>query len=204
MNKALLPSKAARTRQHIVETAAPIFNRKGYAATSLSDLLAPLRLTKGALYGNFKDKDEIALAAFSYSFSQLKNGYVQALQDAGPQDRVAQLKALVDFPLQKFEWLSQTGGCPLLNTAVEADDGDTLLLAAVQGAFRQWKVLITNIIRQGMAEQQIKADTQAENLATLLVALLEGGILLAKVNNTTADLLIAVRHAQQMLEDLRT
>ncbi|MBL7756118.1 MAG: TetR family transcriptional regulator, partial [Chitinophagaceae bacterium] len=50
-----MAGKAERTRQHIIEKAAPFFNKKGYADTSLSDITAATGLTKGAIYGNFEN-----------------------------------------------------------------------------------------------------------------------------------------------------
>ena len=57
-------SKAEKTRQFIIEKTAPIFNKKGFAGTSLSDMTEATGLTKGSIYGNFADKDEVAMAAF--------------------------------------------------------------------------------------------------------------------------------------------
>src|SRR4051812_21757532 len=66
-------SKAERTRQFIVEKTASIFNSKGYSGTSLNDLVDATGLTKGAIYGNFENKDEVALAAFEYNFGNITN-----------------------------------------------------------------------------------------------------------------------------------
>ena len=60
-------SKAERTKQFIVEKTAPIFNMKGYAGTSVNDMMAATGLTKGSIYGNFKNKDDVALAAFDHN-----------------------------------------------------------------------------------------------------------------------------------------
>ena len=64
--------KAEETRRFIIEKVAPIFNMHGYEGTSLSQLIEAIGLTKGALYGNFKNKDEIALAALEYNISKIK------------------------------------------------------------------------------------------------------------------------------------
>src|SRR5690606_23622022 len=66
-------SKAERTKQFIVEKTAPVFNTKGYAGTSLSDLTLATGLTKGSIYGNFENKDEVALAAFDFNFNRVTN-----------------------------------------------------------------------------------------------------------------------------------
>src|SRR6185436_17212542 len=65
-------SKAENAKAYIVEKTAAIFNKKGYAGTSLADLTEATGLTKGALYGNFKNKDEIALAVFDHNVEIVK------------------------------------------------------------------------------------------------------------------------------------
>jgi len=62
-----MPTKAERTTQYIIETVAPLFNQRGYSATSLSDITSAVGLTKGAIYGNFKNKEELALKAFEHN-----------------------------------------------------------------------------------------------------------------------------------------
>ena len=64
-------SKAERTRQFIIETTASLFNTKGYEGTSLSDLTTATGLTKGSIYGNFENKEEVALAAFDHNLSKV-------------------------------------------------------------------------------------------------------------------------------------
>ena len=54
-----MSTKSFETKQYILEKIAPIFNKNGYAGTSLSDVTKATGLTKGAIYGNFKDKEEI-------------------------------------------------------------------------------------------------------------------------------------------------
>ena len=58
-------SKAERTRNLIVAKSAPIFNQLGYGDTSLSTICNSTGLSKGSVYGNFKDKNELALEAFN-------------------------------------------------------------------------------------------------------------------------------------------
>jgi TetR/AcrR family transcriptional repressor of nem operon len=59
-------TKAERTRQFIIEKAAPIFNQKGVAGTSMSDIMEATKLAKGGLYGNFESKEEICVEAYKY------------------------------------------------------------------------------------------------------------------------------------------
>jgi hypothetical protein len=73
-------SKAEKTRAFIIEKAAPIFNMKGFAGTSMADLTEATGLTKGAIYGNFENKDEVALAVYDYNLSLVVQGLRRSLQ----------------------------------------------------------------------------------------------------------------------------
>ena len=67
-------TKSEKTTKYILEKVAPIFNQKGYSATSMSNLTAATGLTKGAIYGNFKNKEELAIKAFHFSINQVLKG----------------------------------------------------------------------------------------------------------------------------------
>ena len=113
-------SKADRTKLFIIERSAPIFNKKGYAATSMADILQATGLAKGGIYGNFKNKDEIALEAFEYSFNKLR----EALRFEIKQQKTShgKLNAILDFYYDYSVSPVIEGGCVLMNTAVDADD----------------------------------------------------------------------------------
>src|SRR3982750_3236492 len=116
MNESL--SKSERTRQFIIEKIAPIFNAKGFTGTSLSDLTEATGLTKGSIYGNFANKDEVALAVFEYNLSLLNNG-IKAIT-AGSTNAIEKLIKMANFYRSEFKNTTIRGGCPILNTAVEA------------------------------------------------------------------------------------
>ena len=118
-------SKAERTKQFIIEKIAPVFNAKGFTGTSLSDILNVTGLTKGSIYGNFENKDEVALAAFDHNF-QLVVTYIRKKMAA----RTSIINKLLVYPetYRNFSKLSfLINGCPIANTSVEADDTHPLL-----------------------------------------------------------------------------
>ena len=172
-------NKAERTRQLIVERTAPIFNVKGYAGTSLTDMTEATGLTKGSVYGNFANKEEVALAAFEYNWQRTQGAVRTAM--AKHKSSREKLRALAgvyenlppDFP---------EGGCPLLNTAVEADDTHPALREKAMDAFRGWKKNIVSVIEAGVAAKEFRKDVDAEQTAVTLIALIEGAIMLSRLN----------------------
>src|ERR1051325_4681678 len=113
-------TKAERTRQFIIEQAAPIFNRKGFAGTSMSDILHATGLAKGGLYGNFESKEEIAREAFKYMFDRVYTDMVKTV--IKKQSPLEKLIAVCDYHKDYTKRTQVDGGCPILNFSIEVDD----------------------------------------------------------------------------------
>jgi AcrR family transcriptional regulator len=85
-------SKSEQTKAFIIEKTAPIFNKKGYAGTSLSDMTEATNLTKGSIYGNFANKDEVALAAFDYNLGRVNGILNREWQSRNRQGKIESLR----------------------------------------------------------------------------------------------------------------
>lgn len=192
-----MAGKAARTRQHIIEKAAPYFNKKGYADTSLSDITAATGLTKGAIYGNFENKDELAIAVFTYNLGKLAGGMMTAMQQA--TGAVDQLLAMINYYRQAFKEVAVRGGCPVMNAAVEADDNFPALKVKVRAAVKNWTRSIEKVIETGKKEGTIHKRVEASVMATLLIALIEGGLMLAKLAEDSTPLQHTLDRAEQII-----
>ena len=171
-------TKAERTRQFIIETTAPIFNMKGYEGTSISDITAATGLTKGSIYGNFRDKEELAAVAFDYNLGKIRNEIVN--RSSGVKDPIAQLMVYVDFYGEVFDKIYVAGGCPLLNTAVDADDSNSELFDRVQKAMLEWHTHVFKIVTYGIKKEIFSSGTNASAFADQFLSLIEGGMLLSK------------------------
>lgn len=174
----IVVGKAEETRQAIVEKAAVIFNKNGYQRTSMSMLTEALGLTKGAIYGHFADKDDLAVEAFRYSVRQVSERVGQRLQFH--QGAVDKLRAFALTFVDFYEETVQTGGCPILNTAVDADDAHPQLHDEVRRVLTAWEGRLVAMVGAGREAGEIRSDVDAELFASSFIALIEGGILLAK------------------------
>lgn len=176
-------TKAEKTRKFIVEKTAPIFNMKGYAGTSLNDITAATGLTKGSIYGNFANKDEVALAAFDYN---LNNVSTRIEAEMNRQTNIKD-KLLVYINIyQKFiDGSVSEGGCPVLNTAIDADDTHPELRGRVLKAVLDWKNKIAKLVEAGIANQEISKEHNPEQIALTIIAMVEGGIMISKLTAKT-------------------
>lgn len=190
-------SKAERTRKFIIESTAAIFNTKGYAGTSMSDLTEATNLTKGSIYGNFENKEEVALAAFDYNLAKVKEAIQHKIYKAQNYQDKLMVYAQVyhQFKGEAFP----VGGCPILNTAVEADDTHTLLKARAAKAVTEWKKNIVELIEQGVNAGEFKAGQDSIQLALSIIALIEGGVMIAKVTDHPANLNKVLKTVEQLI-----
>lgn len=194
-------SKAQRTKQFIIEKTAPIFNMKGYSGTSMSDITEATGLTKGSIYGNFANKDEVALAAFRFNVQKLHDIFSKEIE----KEKTFKGKLLV-YPrlYSDYYHLRVTqGGCPIINTATEADDTHPVLRKKVERVILSWKDQLAYFIKQGIALGEFKAESiDPEKTALTIIAIIEGAIMIAKITgnvSTLADIMLSVT---KIIEDL--
>lgn len=192
-------TKKERTRQFIIEQAAPLFNQKGYAGTSLHDIMETTGLKKGGIYGNFDSKEEIAVASFEYAVGLVTEKVkLRADQKLKSYEK---LQVVVDFYRNYLANPPIDGGCPILNTSIEADDTNPRLRKRVIEALDNWRGSMAGTIRKGIKRKEIKSTIDAEEFATLFIATLEGGIMMSKVYKKVRPLNIVLNHLERMIQD---
>jgi TetR/AcrR family transcriptional repressor of nem operon len=174
-------SKAEKTREYIIEKSAPVFNMKGYAGTSLADLIKATGLTKGSIYGNFENKEEVAIAVYEYNIRALNKRVAEALRDK--ESATDKLAAYTEYYRANWKRMFERGGCPILNAAVEADDNLSFLKKEVQQSIKNWAQRLSKIIEEGKQNGEFKKNSVAIDYAYTIVTLIEGGIMLSKIMN---------------------
>lgn len=171
--------RSEATRDFIIEATAELFNKQGYAGTSITDLEKATKLTKGSIYGNFENKEQVAIAAFDYNLAKLR----KKIRDAADAETTAKGKILAYLQIYNNPQFIG-GGCPIQNTAVEADDThDGLRLKAAEGLLT-FKTNLMFLINKGIVDKEFKKDVDAEKVALTFIALIEGAILISR---TTRD-----------------
>jgi TetR/AcrR family transcriptional repressor of nem operon len=165
------PSKTERTRAHIIEATAPIFNKKGYAGTSITDITAATKLTSGSIYGNFANKEEVALAALDHNIGCFMNGLRAATASAkSPKEK---LLCYINAFNSKGSMRFHDGGCPIQNALCDADDTLEPLRKRAAEGLKAWTSEIADIIENGKMDGSFKLDTPAEKTALHVIALCE-------------------------------
>lgn len=185
-------TKGEVTRQKIIEQAAPLFNRLGYAGCSMQNIMAATGLEKGGLYRHFSSKEELAEEAFRYSLARVTEARWEGVEEV--EGSVEKLR----FLIHRFVAIHSLipGGCPVMNTAIDADDGNPALRKLVQKAVQEWKTKISRIVTAGIERKEIRADSEPLSIANMVIAALEGALMISRLEGNR----IAVHDAETMLD----
>lgn len=190
-------AKGEETRQFILEKAAPIFNTKGIAATSMSDIMEATKLSKGSMYVHFENKEVLACAAVDHNVKVLTAKLQTALSKTKTSKE--QLFAYIDFFSDALQ-PPVIGGCPLLNFGTEADDTNPIVKEKVNSAIRSGQVQLSGIIENGIANGEFKPDLKPADFATVIFAMLEGGHLMSRMSGNNDKMQVITRTLKNLID----
>lgn len=181
----------AQTRATILTESAALFNTQGYKATSLSDITTATGLTKGAIYKHFANKEDLeqqALRSLGKTMHDLLSSKIK--QETGFN---SQMEAIFNFFENYLVEPPYAGGCPLVNSAVESDDGNPALRQQSFGMLVNLKSVFKRVIETGIKNNELKTDVDVNQLVYLFIATLEGAVMLSKLerNNDAISTCIA-------------
>ena len=192
-------SKSEKTAKYIIEKVAPIFNRKGYAATSMSDLTTATGLTKGAIYGNFQNKEELAIKSFNFSVNQVLKS-ISTHQNKN-KSSLQKLYLITDFYKNYYNFSKKLGGCPILNTGVDAKNQNNKLHHEVMLIIDKTQLNIAKLIEQGIKNGVIKRTVNSKKFAKRLYSHIQGAVFMAFTMNEANYLDIAVEDMNLIIKN---
>jgi AcrR family transcriptional regulator len=190
--------KGEATRERIVAEAAPIFNQHGFEGTSMQALMVATGLEKGGLYRHFSSKEELAAEAFRFAFGQVRK------VRTGDLDHIPGALAKLRYAVERFVETPSPipGGCPLMNTAIDTDDGNPVLRDLAAQAFRRWRKGLAEIAANGIAAGEIRSDVDPKRVANVIISTLEGALMLARIDRNRTPLTDAHTTLESWLDSL--
>ncbi|MFM9838803.1 MAG: TetR/AcrR family transcriptional regulator [Cyclobacteriaceae bacterium] len=188
------------TREAILRHAGGLFNLQGYKATSISHITDATGYTKGAIYRHFKNKEKLEEQSLVY----LMGVMFEKLREQIKERKTAsdKLKSIVYFFESYVTKPPIKGGCPLLNVAIEADDHSPHLRKKAHAILEVLKESIITILSNGIKFGQLKKDIDKDYYATVIIASLEGAIMMSKLSKTNHDICIVIKHLEEMIEGI--
>lgn len=192
-----MSTKAERTTDFIIKIVAPIFNKHGYIGTSMSDLTEATGLTKGALYGNFKNKEALALFAFEHNRKLLLDAVDDRLNTEGTS--LDKLSSLTDFYKKYDSFTAKMGGCPILNVGIDAQHNNKLLAAASKETIKEIEGKIALVLETGLNDGELKIPVTPLQFAKQMFTMLQGAISMATITHDRKYLLNTVAYLEVLM-----
>jgi TetR/AcrR family transcriptional repressor of nem operon len=193
-------SKGDLTRQRIIQKAAHVFNRHGFAGASMSELMQATGLEKGGIYRHFVSKQELAEAAFDFAWEAVTAPRERSIaeQSGSLEKLLLYVRNFVGEPLRTV-----AGGCPLLNTAVDCDDGNPVLRNKARTALSGWRSRIADLVRSAQRNGELRRTIDPDSVAIVMIAALEGAVMIGGLEKTRQPLHIVGEHLKEYLLELR-
>lgn len=189
-------TKAEKTKNFILETAVPLYNEKGISGVSIDDVLAATKLTKGCLYGHFQGKEDLSEQVIDYSLKKMNEKVVSAVFKA--KSAKGKIFAFMDFYKNPIE-TEISGGCPIFNTAVEADDNYPKIKEKVAEVLRVGQQSIIAILEEGKNNGEFLTQLDSEVFAFKMVAAIEGGVVMCRTMNTAKPMYSLIKSLKDEL-----
>ncbi|WP_373519115.1 TetR/AcrR family transcriptional regulator [Pricia sp.] len=193
-----MSTKAEKTTAFIIETVAPLFNKQGYIGTSMSDLTDATGLTKGAIYGNFENKEALALSAYEYNSKRLLAKIDDVLAAEG--NALDKVFALTDFYRSYDVFTQDMGGCPILNTGVDAQGNNRLLSAANREALKEIEGKIALVLENGVNKKELKIPVTPLQFAKQMFTIIQGAVAMSTMTRDRKYLINTITYLDVLIK----
>ena len=190
-----LTQKGRATRDRILDAATVLVFEVGVAGTTLDDVRAAAKVSKGQLYHYFADKDELIHAVIDRTIEQVLDAQPRLTKLSTWAAISSWLDELVQLQVERHA----VGGCPIGSLAGELAETDELARAELAGGFDRWEAPLRQGLEQMRAEGKLRRNADPARLATATLAAIQGGLVLTQTRRDPQQLRIALDAAYAYL-----
>lgn len=184
-----LTARGAVTRTRILTTAAELIRARGVAATTLEDVRAASGTSKSQLYHHFPDKDALVHEVIALRARQVLDRERRQLE------RLNSLRGLErwrDALVGSNAVADGAYGCAIGSLASELADQDDEARRALQAVFQRWEGLLAQGLERMRGNGVLRPEADPGQLATGIMAALQGGYLLAQTAHDGEPMAVAL------------
>lgn len=193
--------KAEATRLAILQKSFDLIYAKGYQNTSIDDIIATTKVTKGAFYYHFKNKDEMGVAIINELMKPaLIEGFVTPLQNTS--NPLQTIYDLIYHLLMKDEFLKVEYGCPAANFTQEMTPWNVDFSMAIKSITEQWNKLMISAIEKGKKEGLVNKSVNAKQVTLFVMSGYWGIRNFGKLENSKQIYLPYLKELKQYLNTL--
>jgi TetR/AcrR family transcriptional regulator, transcriptional repressor for nem operon len=190
----------SKTRDRLIATAMQMFWQKGYASTSVADILQEAGANSGSLYHFFPGKQDLLLAVLG----RYREGIGPMLLEPAwrdEKDPIEKVFALLARYRQAIVQTDHTYGCPIGGLALEIHEPDPAVREALAANFAAW----TDAVRECLEEagNRLPMRLDRKELAEFILTVMEGGVMQSRTHRSVAYFDGSVRHLRRYVDQLQ-
>jgi len=168
-----MATKGDLTRQHIIEKSMQLFSVKGYFHTSIDSIVKAIGLTKGGVYGHFRNKAEIWYAVYAECVRIWQKVVFQGVRDIS--DPLARIEKVIENSQKNYLGAGVfEGGCFLCNALVELAGQSSTMSNHVLKGFQSFSALLRRWLEEAEQQGMLKEGLNLDEIANFLVISLNG------------------------------
>jgi TetR/AcrR family transcriptional repressor of nem operon len=179
--------RSTSNRDYVIKVVSEMFLQRGFACTSMDDVVKQSGVSKSNIYYHFKSKDELTLAVLEHYISTLQNLFREQSQVEDGQ-LLPRLERYIERLIQDLAERDCVGGCPLMSLMVEAGKTNEAVRVRLAQFFQQQKDQLTQLLEEGKRRGEVRSDLSASVLASLISSWVEGMLMLASIQKSASTL----------------
>ncbi len=165
----------------------------------MSDLTSATGLTKGAIYGNFSNKEQLAVEAFKYNVRLILKEISTAVNTANRS--IDKLFAITNYYRGYYDITKSTGGCPILNVGNDTRHINPTLFRMVRLTAKKLELSIADIIFEGVENGEFNKNTDIQKLAKNIYSMIEGSVFMSITHGDRSYILMMTDHIESHIKE---
>jgi len=194
------PSKNSSTKDKLLDAAQELVLTKGFAATSVDDICGKAKLTKGSFFHYFKSKDDLGSALLTRYCMASKEEFVSGCCGT-EKDPLKRVYSFLDFVMEKGK-KKEGKGCLLGSMAQELADTHPDIRSICSQGFTGMAQFLKQDLALAKAKYAPKSVADPQSLAEHFVVVLEGSLLVSRVQKQAAGRMNGLKHYKEYLKSI--
>lgn len=187
------------TRDKLIQAARDLFLVQGYHPTGINEIVKAAGVHPGSLYHYFPTKEDLLVAVLEWYRDHIYEGLLQPVWER-VTDPIERIFGLLDGYRQLIQLTNFDIGCPIGNLALELTNTHPKARTLMQANFDQWVTVVQDCIEQ--ARDKFPAEVDPKALATYVLTIMEGGVMVARTQRTLEPFDMAVSHLRDHFDRL--
>jgi TetR/AcrR family transcriptional repressor of nem operon len=172
-------------RDVLIEAGQKVLHERGYAATAVQDIAAVAGVPKGSFFNHFGTKEAFAALALE-RYVSVNEAWLANLMDDDSLPVLQRITMLIDAVNDRLKATGGREGCMVGNLSIEVAGASEPLRAQLSDAFGRWCAPLAGALERAQARGEIALTVDPATMANFIQNGLQGAILRAKVDRTSA------------------